>query len=137
MTSLIEILRGLNQVFEAGMAITALSLFIRSLSFNLRDRVSRSFAIVLACVMFIFTGEAVGVAVINPAFVKIWIGMQWWNLVPAGGPAALFGFFVGNNRETISRPPKKINFTFVCVFFAAGHWNGGWFFPGVACDLRR
>ena len=38
-----SILRSLNQVFEAGVAITALSLFVRSLSFNLRDRVSRIF----------------------------------------------------------------------------------------------
>jgi hypothetical protein len=103
MTSLIEILRSLNQVFEAGMAITALSLFIRSLSFNLRDRVSRSFAIVLACVMFIFTGEAVGGAVTNPAFIKVWVGVQWLGILFL--PAAL-QHFSDSLLATTGRPSR-------------------------------
>jgi hypothetical protein len=103
MASLVEILRSLNQVFEAGVAITALSLFIRSLSFNLRDRVSRSFAIVLACVMLIFTGEAVGGGVINPTFLKVWVGIQWLGILFL--PAAL-QHFSDSLLATTGRPSR-------------------------------
>ncbi|MEN8242905.1 MAG: histidine kinase N-terminal 7TM domain-containing protein, partial [Chloroflexota bacterium] len=98
-----SILRSLNQVFEAGVAITALSLFIRALSFNLRDRVSRSFAIVLACVMFVFTGEAVGGAVNNPEMIPIWVGMQWVGILFL--PAAL-QHFSDSLLATTGRPSR-------------------------------
>ena len=42
-----EVLTGIitvNQILTAGIAITAFSLFLYALSFNLRDRVARSFA---------------------------------------------------------------------------------------------
>ncbi len=51
-------LETVNQLFEAGIAITALSLFIRALTFNLSDRVSRGFAVILACVVVIYSSEA-------------------------------------------------------------------------------
>ncbi len=47
-----------DQILTAGIAITAFSLFLYSLSFNLRDRVARSFAIILLCVVVIFTTSA-------------------------------------------------------------------------------
>ena len=47
-----------NQILTAGIAITAFSLFLYALSFNLRDRVARSFAIILLCVVIVFTAEA-------------------------------------------------------------------------------
>ncbi len=47
-----------NQILTAGIAITAFSLFLYALSFNLRDRVARSFAIILLCVVTVFTSEA-------------------------------------------------------------------------------
>mgnify|MGYP001615017766 FL=1 len=48
----------LNQILTAGIAITAFSLFLYALSFNLRDRVARSFALILLCVVIVFTSEA-------------------------------------------------------------------------------
>src|SRR5512138_1453364 len=47
-----------NEILTAGIAITAFSLFLYALSFNLRDRVARSFAIILLCVVVVFTTEA-------------------------------------------------------------------------------
>ena len=48
----------LNQILTAGIAITAFSLFLYSLSFNLRDRVARSFAIILLCVVIVLRFSA-------------------------------------------------------------------------------
>lgn len=74
-------LETLIQIFEAGIAISALSLLIRALSFNLRDRVSRSFAIILACVMFVFSGEAIGGAVEDPGQIGFWLRFQWLGIL--------------------------------------------------------
>lgn len=90
MISAEQILKSINQIFEAGIAITGLSLFIRSLSFNLKDRVSRSFAIVLACVVVIFSGEAISGAVGEPLSIEFWLKFQWLGILFL--PAALQHF---------------------------------------------
>ena len=51
-------IQAFNQILTAGIAITAFSLFLYSLSFNLRNRVARSFAVILVCVVVVFTTEA-------------------------------------------------------------------------------
>lgn len=81
MNALDQVLRTINQIFEAGIAITALSLFIRSLSFNLRDRVSRSFAVVLACTMIIFSGEAISGAITGEAHIRFWLAFEWVGIL--------------------------------------------------------
>jgi len=47
-----------NQILTAGIAITAFSLFLYALSFNLRNRVARSFALILLGVVVVFTSDA-------------------------------------------------------------------------------
>lgn len=76
-----DFLKLLNQMFEAGIAVTALSLFLRALTFNLYDRVSRSFAVILACVMIIFSGEAISGAVTSPQGLTFWLRFQWVGLL--------------------------------------------------------
>src|SRR5688500_4921917 len=51
-------LQTINNILTAGIAITAFSLFLYALSFNLRDRVARSFAVILLCVVVEFPTEA-------------------------------------------------------------------------------
>lgn len=81
MVTIDQVLRTINQIFEAGIAITALSLFIRSMSFNLRDRVSRSFAAILACIMIIFSGEAISGAISSQGMVRFWLAFQWVGIL--------------------------------------------------------
>ena len=57
--SLIGILKTTSQILTAGIAITAFSLLLYALTFNLRDRVARSFAAIMLCVVIIFTTEAI------------------------------------------------------------------------------
>ena len=76
-----SVLETFIQIFEAGIAITALSLFIRALSFNLRDRVSRSFAILVACVMVVFSGEAISGAVTDQSLSEFWLRFQWLGIL--------------------------------------------------------
>jgi hypothetical protein len=58
MDDLLVWIPAVNQILTAGIAITAFSLFLYSLTFNLRDRVARSFAIILLCVVVVSTTEA-------------------------------------------------------------------------------
>jgi hypothetical protein len=71
----------LNQILTAGIAITAFSLFLYSLSFNLRDRVARSFAIILLCVLVVFTTEALQNQSIPNWGIDIILHLQWLGII--------------------------------------------------------
>jgi uncharacterized membrane protein YqjE len=55
---IVDSLSTLNELLAAGIAITAFSLLLYALSFNLRDRVARSFAAILVCVVIVYVAEA-------------------------------------------------------------------------------
>jgi len=71
----------LNQILTAGIAITAFSLFLYSLSFNLRDRVARSFAIILLCVVVVFTSEALQDKSMPDWAIDQFLRFQWVGIV--------------------------------------------------------
>ena len=79
--SLISSLRTLNQLLTAGIAITAFSLLLYALSFNLRDRVARSFALILSCVVVVFVAEALGSVSASPQELEFWLRLQWVGIV--------------------------------------------------------
>lgn len=82
MTSLVEsVLQTLNDILTAGIAITAFSLLLYALSLNLKDRVTRSFAIMLACVVVVFVGEALSSVAGSTAQLEFWMRSQWLGLV--------------------------------------------------------
>jgi len=70
-----------NQILTAGIAITAFSLFFYSLSFNLRDRVARSFALILLCVVIVFTSEALESTALTPHFVDLFLRLEWVGII--------------------------------------------------------
>lgn len=74
-------IKTLNQILTAGIAITAFSLFLYALSFNLRDRVARSFAIILLCVVVVFTAKALQDNSASIRALDILMRLQWFGLV--------------------------------------------------------
>ena len=86
----IEALQTLNQILTAGIAITAFSLLIYAFSFNLQDRVARSFAIILACVTVVYAGDAFSSIARNANDLTLWLRVQWVGIVII--PAAYFHF---------------------------------------------
>jgi hypothetical protein len=79
-----QILAGIvtiNQILTAGIAITAFSLFLYSLSFNLRDRVARSFALILLCVVAVFTSEALGSSSEGLDLVSLFLRLEWFGII--------------------------------------------------------
>ena len=78
---LVNILRNFNEFLTAGIAITAFSLLIYALSFNLRDRVARSFALILLCVVFVFVADAIGSVSNTPEGQRFWFFLQWPGII--------------------------------------------------------
>jgi hypothetical protein len=79
-----DILAGIitvNSILTAGIAITACSLFLYSLSFNLRDNVARSFAIILLCVLIVFTSEALGSSSASSLAVDLFLRIEWFGII--------------------------------------------------------
>ena len=74
-------LKTLNNILTAGIAITAFSLFLYALSFNLRDRVARSFAIILLCVVAVFTTEALQNTSIPNWGIELLLRLQWVGII--------------------------------------------------------
>jgi len=74
-------IQALNQILTAGIAITAFSLLLYALSFNLRDRVARSFAIILLCIVVIFSAEALQDKTLPSTWTDLLLRLQWFGLV--------------------------------------------------------
>jgi len=72
--------RTLNELLTAGIAITAFSLLLYALSFNLRDRVARSFAIILLCVVIVFVADALA-SVSSAEDLELWYRLQWLGII--------------------------------------------------------
>ncbi len=73
----INLVRTINDILTAGIAITAFSLLLYALTFNLKDRVARSFAMILVCVVIVFTAEALGGIAIDETNMEFWLKLQW------------------------------------------------------------
>jgi len=96
-------LEALNQLFEAGIAITAFSLLFRALTFSLQDRVSRAFAVILACIVIGFSGEVISGAVVQVAGKEAWLRFHWIGTIFI--PAA-YMHFSDALLETTGRPSR-------------------------------
>ena len=73
--------RTIDEILTAGIAVTAFSLLFYALTFNLRDRVARSFAIILLCVVVVFSAEALQTTALPPSDVEALLRLQWLGIV--------------------------------------------------------
>lgn len=79
--NIITSLQTLNQLLSAGIAITAFSLLLYVLSFNLRDRVTRSFAVILISLVIIYVADAIGSTVTKSSGLDFWLRIQWVGII--------------------------------------------------------
>jgi len=77
----INLVKTINDILTAGIAITAFSLFLYALTFNLKDRVARSFAMILLCVVVVFTAESLGGIATDKNIIEFWFKLQWLGIV--------------------------------------------------------
>jgi hypothetical protein len=79
--ALITSLSFINQLLTAGIAITAFSLLLYALTFNLRDRVARTFALILICIVIVFVGDAISSVASSPRSMQLWLQFEWLGIV--------------------------------------------------------
>ena len=75
------VLRTVSEILAAGIAITAFALLLYALTFNLKDRVAREFTLILICVVFVFSGDALGSSANNPLDISLWLKIQWLGII--------------------------------------------------------
>ncbi len=80
-TILLGLLHTLTQILTAGIAITAFSLLVYALTFNLRNRVARSFMLILVCVVTVFTADALGSNAADLFDTELWLRFQWVGII--------------------------------------------------------
>ena len=54
-----EAIETISQILSAGVAITAFSLLLYALAFNLRENVARAFILILTSVVIVFTTHSI------------------------------------------------------------------------------
>ena len=108
----------LNQLLSAGIAITAFSLLIYAFTFNLRDRVVRSFAIILICVVVVFVGDTIATVAEIQEEIAFWLRLQWVGIVFL--PAAYLQFsdalLATTGRPSRGRRRMMVRLTYLISF---------------------
>ncbi len=77
----ITIIKTISQILTAGIAITAFSLLLYSLTFNLRDKVAQTFAAIMFCLVIIFSSESFGDTSAKPQMIDLWLRVQWVGII--------------------------------------------------------
>ncbi|NLC30308.1 MAG: hypothetical protein GX773_07595 [Chloroflexi bacterium] len=75
------VLETLNQILNAAAAITAIALLMYTTGFNFKDRIVQTFALILACVVMIYTGETVAAVSNKPEYIQLWLQFKWIGLM--------------------------------------------------------
>lgn len=75
--SLLAGLQVFSQILDAGNAITAFSLLLYSLTFNPRELVARSFALLLGSVSLAYFGDVLAVTSSGGWEQEMWLRLQW------------------------------------------------------------
>jgi hypothetical protein len=113
------VLNTVNQILSAGIAITAFSMLLYALSFNLRDRVARSFALILTCVVIVFTSKAIGSTVEETQTLSFWLRLTWVGIILL--PAAYLHFsdalLSTTGRRSRGRRLWAVRLTYLFSFF--------------------
>jgi hypothetical protein len=79
-----------NQILTAAIVITAFSLLLYSLTFNLYDRVARTYSAMLAAISVVFLGDVVASLYVDAAGADFWLRLQWLGIALL--PATYFHF---------------------------------------------
>lgn len=90
MDAALAFIRTLSEILNAGIAITAFSLLIYALTFNLRVRIARAFALIMLCVLISFSAESIASTATDLGEIDLWLRVQWVGIVLL--PAAYFHF---------------------------------------------
>ena len=75
------VFRTVSEILSAGIAITAFALLLYALTFNQKDRIARSFTLILICVVTVFAADALGSTASKPGDIEFWLRIQWIGIL--------------------------------------------------------
>ena len=125
---IIAIARTISEILTAGIAITAFALLLYSLTFNLLERVARTFATIMVCLVIVFSTESFGATSKDPYMIDFWLRAQWVGIILL--PAAYLNFSDAL-LATTGRPSRwrrrwairaTYLFSFILIFFLFTPW---------------
>jgi hypothetical protein len=96
-------LRTISQILSSGVAITAFSLLLFSLAYNLRERVVRAFILILLFVTIVFTTESIASSSQQSLVIEIMLKVKWVGIVLL--PAAYLDF--SDSLLTLTGRPSR------------------------------
>ncbi len=117
MDLLTNILRVVNEILIAANAITALALLLYALTFNLRDRVARTFALIMGCVAVVGLTDVLAATAVGAQEAEAWLRLQWLGI--AFLPATYL-HFSDALLEATGRPSRGRRFWAVRAAYALG-----------------
>jgi hypothetical protein len=133
---LVNALRTFNEFLTAGIAITAFSLLLYALTFNLRDRVARSFALIMVCVVIVYVGDAIGSVASTPQQIQFWLQFQWPGIIFL--PAAYLHFsdavLATTGRPSRGRRRMAVRLVYLLSFAFLIAWGLGWLVGSMQFD---
>ncbi len=88
--TLLKFFRTVSEILISGIAITAFSLLIFSIYYNLRDRVIRSFTFIMVCVVIVYSTEAFALVAGIEWQAELLLKLQWVGIILL--PAIYFDF---------------------------------------------
>ncbi|MGD2058214.1 MAG: histidine kinase N-terminal 7TM domain-containing protein, partial [Anaerolineales bacterium] len=105
----------LNQILTAGNTITAFSLLLYALTFNLRERVARSLAILLACVTLVYFGDVLVATAPFASESETWLRLQWVGIsfVPAAYLQLSDALLAATGRPSRGRRSRVVLLSYV------------------------
>jgi hypothetical protein len=106
----------ISQILTAGIAIMAFSLLLYALTFNLREGVVRSFALILGCIVIAFAAEAIGSTAVETWQIEFWLRFQWVGIILL--PAAYFQFS-GALLATTGKPSRLRKWMLAGIYLAS------------------
>lgn len=130
MIALINALQVANEILTAGNAITALALLLYALTFNLRDRVARTFALIMGSIAVFGVTDVLAATAIEPGETEAWLRLQWLGIafIPA-----MYLHFTDALLEATGRPSRGRRFWAVRLAYALG--LSTFFFAGLTTLL--
>ncbi|MEA1976473.1 MAG: histidine kinase N-terminal 7TM domain-containing protein [Chloroflexota bacterium] len=115
MTDMVAPLLILNQILTAGNTITAFSLLLYALTFNMRERVARSLAVLLACVTIVYFGDVLVATTNSPAEAEVWLRLQWLGIsfVPAAYLQLSDALLAATGRPSRGRRSRLVGLSYL------------------------
>lgn len=113
----------LNQIVTAGIVITAFSLLLYALAFNMRSKIARSYAVLLLCVVIVFASESISsvsrqVEIIDFLLRFQWLGILWLPSAYIHFSKSLLTITGISVRKWIYWIPDIISVFFIGVFLS-------------------